>query len=197
MSPRLVLEIALRVMGLWFFFTGISTLTTTVSVLLWTPSGSMRSIWLYFVATVVVQFLLGGVLVFCAPAIAAWFYPAGNESDSPRAVGPGDLYRAACFVLGAYLLVAASQPAGRLLDAVNSSGAFGPSAAGDAVTLIVHVAAGLLLVFGSRRIADLLANLRYDPSTIPNQQLSLAMLLILIVLVAVALGVFRMISVGP
>jgi hypothetical protein len=196
MSARLLVEIALRVMGLWFFFTAIGSLTTTVSVILSVPSGTFY-IW-GLIATIVVQLLIGGVLVFCAPAMAAWFYPTVDEMEpTQRAIGPGDVYRTASFVLGVYLLVAASHPAGRLLVAGRSGTTLGPSAAADAVTLVVHVASGLVLVFGSRRIAELLANLRYDPDTIPKQQLSLAMVLIFIVLVAVALGVFRIISVGP
>ena len=64
------------------------------------------------------------------------------------------------------------------------------------MTTVVYVATGVLLVFGSQRISELLLNLRYDPDTIPKQQLSIAMLLILVVLFAVILGVIRRMSLG-
>ncbi len=193
MSATRILEIALRVMGLWFFFHSIIALTT-FSFYLSVPAAT-DYIW-GAVATVIVQFLLSGILIFGAPAIAAWFYPPVGESEGVRVVvGPGDIYRTACFILGAYLLVAAAHPAGRLLIVGLGRNAFSQQAA-DAVTFIVYVSSGLLLVFGSRRIAEVLSKLRYNPDTIPQQQFSLAMLLILIVVVSVVLGVFRMLSPG-
>jgi hypothetical protein len=194
MSGRLLLEIALRISGLWFLFTAITTLTATLSVL--SVSGWTDYLW-GAVASVVAQFLLGGALVFCAPAVARWFYPAAAESEgSPVSVGPGDVYRTACFVLGVYLLVSTARPAGRLLEAGLSGEALSRSIA-DAMTLIVYAASGVLLVFGARPIAELLSNLRYDPDTIPKQQISLAVLLVFVVLVAVVVGVFRMIALTP
>jgi hypothetical protein len=195
MSARLLLEVALRIMGLWFFLTSMTTLVATVSVL-WSIAGSTAYLW-GAVATFIAQFVLGGMLVFGAPAVARWFYPAREESEGLRlAVGPGDVYRTACFVLGAYLLVATAHPLGRLLSAGWSGEAAGRLVA-DFVTFTVYACGGVLLVFGSRPIAQMLSNLRYDPDTIPKQQLSLAALLLFIVLVAVVLGVFRMISLGP
>ena len=182
-------------MGLWFFFTSITTLTATVSVFFSVP-GPAGYIW-GATATVITQFFLGGTLIFWAPAMAAWFYPPVAESEESQiVVGPGDIYRTACFVLGAYLLVATAHPAVRLLGGGLSGDTSGRLAA-DAVIFIVYASSGLLLVFGSHRISEMLSNLRYDPDTIPKQQISLAMLLIFIALVAVILGVFRRISLGP
>lgn len=195
MSARVLFEIALRVLGLWFFFTSIVTLTAIVTVsfsglgptgYLWGPA-----------ATAAAQFIIGGLLVFFAPAMSAWFYPAIAESEAQRAaIGPGDIYRAACFVLGAYLLVSAARPAALLLDTVLSGERLGRAPA-EAMILVVYAGSGLLLVFGSRPIAELLSNLRYDPDTIPKQQFSLALLLTVIVVVAIALGTFRMLYPGP
>ena len=195
MTARLLFEIALRVLGLWFFFTSIVTLTTivTVSFSIPGPTGYLRGA----AATNVAQFVIGILLVYFAPAMSAWFYPSVAQSEAPRvAVGPGDIYRAACFVLGAYLLVSASRPAALLLDAVLSGESLGRAAA-EVMTLVVYAGSGLLLVFGSRPIAEMLSNLRYDPDTIPKQQFSLALLLTVIVVVAIALGAFRMLYPGP
>ena len=63
--------------------------------------------------------------------------------------------------------------------------------AADAITAAVYLATGLVLVFGSQRIGQFMSNLRYDPDTIPKQQVSLALLLLAILAFAVILGVIR------
>jgi hypothetical protein len=147
--------------------------------------------------TIITRMLLGGALVYGAPAVAGRFYPRDSLNEESRlAVGPGDIYRTACFVLGAYLLVSTARPAGLLVsNAV--SGSWQPNQlAAEAVTAVVYMFSGLLLVFGSHRIAEMLSSLRYDPDTVPRQQISLAMLLIVLVLIAVVLGVARRLSLG-
>ena len=54
----------------------------------------------------------------------------------------------------------------------------------------------LFFSFGSRRIGQLFANLRYDPDTIPKQQVSLAFLLLLVLAVSLILGVIRTFTFG-
>ena len=182
MSFRILLEIVLRIMGFWLLLTAIPDLTTTSSFFLtalWGPQPNLPNFVLGSVAGIVARLVVGAVLVFWSPAIAARFYPEDSESPELEvAIGPGDVYRTACFVLGAYLLVSIAPPVGRLLSAAFRgtplSGSMAGSLAGDLVTAVVYASVGLLLVFGSRRIADMLANLRYDPDTIPRQQLSLA-----------------------
>ena len=198
MSARLLLEIALRVLGIWFFIDSIPDLMSTTSFLLSraVPLGQTDYI-LVTIVTIIARMLLGGAMVLGAPAVAARFYPPDSERGESRlAVGSGDIYRTACFVLGAYLLVATAHPAGLLLSAAVTGGWQPGPLAANAVTAIVYVFSGLLLVFGSRRIAEMLSNLRYDPDTIPRQQISLAMLLILLGLIAVVLGVARRLSLG-
>ena len=91
-------------------------------------------------------------------------------------------------------MVEAADPAGLLAMAVLQEPA-GLASRGDliaqCITLAVRIVAGVLLIFGSSTIGRLLANLRYDPDTIPKQQLSIAMLLVLLVLFAVVLAIIR------
>ena len=147
------------------------------------------------ILSVLVRMLIGGALAFGAPAVAARFYPIDSQGEDSRlSVGPGDIYRTACFVLGAYLLVATAQPAGLLLADAVRGGWRQTNLIANAITATVYFFSGSLLVFGSRRIAELLTNLQYDPDTIPSQRISLAMLLTFLVLIAAILVVTRQLS---
>ncbi len=198
MSTRLLLEMAIRVLGLWFVFTGISSLASNF-VLLTVLSSSVPlapAQWLIWTAVpVVVQGVLGAALIWWAPWIASRFYPAGPE-ESPLHfnVGPGDVYRVACFVAGVCFLVHTAEPASRLVASLMQSGPskrLSPQEVADSMATMVYAVAGVILVFGSRRIGELLSNLRYDPNTVPQQQFSLAILLVLVLLFALILGTIR------
>jgi hypothetical protein len=63
--------------------------------------------------------------------------------------------------------------------------------ANNVVPLLANAVGGALLVFGARPISDLLANLRYDPDTIPKQQISIALLLVALVAFALILTILR------
>lgn len=199
MSTRLLLEVAIRVLGIWMVFSAI-TGATSIAV------GYLPFLWSYPVVglaesligsglAVVVHSGVGAVAVWCAPWIAARFYPARSEDAQLLfKVGPGDVYRVACFVLGVYLLADAAEPAARLaMFSMQGSVLTANSGRGiaDLIAATVHLAAGTLLVFGSRWIGDIISHLRYDPDTIPRQQISLAVLLLCVLGVAVVLGILR------
>jgi hypothetical protein len=206
MSARILFEVALRVLGVWLFFSAVSSLTSLVSFYLTNVPGlspgmlsyNMMSYFVTSTASFFMELLMSGALIFAAPRIAARFYPRKAEDQELRvAVGPGDVYRTACFVLGAYFLVRTAEPAGRLVGAGLSGRVFfQASQLADALTAMVYVASGILLVFGSRKISQLLSNLRYDPDTIPAQRFSLAVLMILLFLCAIVLGVIRFMAQG-
>ena len=61
---------------------------------------------------------------------------------------------------------------------------------------MVYVASGILLVFGSRKISEMLSRLGYDPDTIPAERFSIVILLILLVLFAIMVGVIRFMAHG-
>ncbi len=203
MSARLLLEISLRVLGLWLVFK-IVALAMVVPLFMsniWSSVGSDSTLYiLFYILPTALQVVLGAALTYCAPRIAAVFYPPHAETERLQInVGPGDVYRTASFVLGAYLLVHAVQPACRLVVAGfrGIPGGWQESQlVVDAVTMIVNTAAGTLLVFGSNWIGKFLSNLRYDPDTIPKQQISIAAMLVLILLFALCLGVIRWMTFG-
>ncbi|MCI0333153.1 MAG: hypothetical protein L0228_08020 [Planctomycetes bacterium] len=198
MSARLLLEVALRILGLWLLASTISTVTFMASWYV-ADGGATGGVGLnYLVSTgayAVVQSALGIALIRWAPNISARFYPSDVQESEPQIhVGPGDIYHTACFVLGVYLLVLGVDFSGKLAIEGLSTG-WGNQLASAAVSAIVYTASSLLLIFGSRRIGQLVSNLQYDPDSIPQQQFSLRLLLIITVLVAVILGVIRLISV--
>lgn len=199
MSARLLLEVTLRVLGLWSLYTAIGNVATYVSFL-WDSTTPGLSQWLApIVVGFVVQCILGITLIWWAPWIAARFYPAAaNEAVVHLNVGAGDVYRVACFVLGVYLLVGTAQPASRFVAAAMAgpSSWSRPQIISDAVATLVYAAAGIVLVFRSEGIGRFLSSLRYDPDRIPKPQFTLLMLLLLMLFVGVVLAVIRMLTPG-
>lgn len=201
MPARLLLEIAIRVLGLWFFFKAIIDLANTAYYFveptsLFLPQEMITTAWV----PIAVQAALGVILTWWGPWISARFY-SGRTGDLQLHlnIGPGDVYRVACFVLGVYLLVHSAAPAAQLVISLLERERWSwqlRRGADDAVRAIVYFGSGILLIFGSRRIGTLISNLRYDPNTIPRQQMSLAFLLVLLVLIALALGLIRWLTVG-
>ncbi len=195
MSARILLEVTLRILGLWYIFTSLNTLTTTVSFYMsggWAPaSAEMTSFAIAHGVSIAVQVAIGLGLIVCAPSVAARFYrEEADAGESPGRVGPGDLYHTACFVLGAYVLINTAAPLGRLVIA-RFRGIEQGWLASDLFTIIVHTAAGILLIFGSRRISELMSSLRHDPESIPKQRLGVSILLTLIVFFGLLIGVIR------
>ena len=200
MSARLLLEVALRVLGFWALLNFILAISTTVSLFLSEMNfhGNLGmvdpAIWSSAIA-LAMQFVVGAMLLWLAPVIAAKFYPQEVEGETPQIrVGPGDVYRVACFVLGAYLLVQGALTASNAVVIGferQLSGLSQPQLIQGGVNASIYIVSGLLLVFGSRPISELFLNLRYDPETIPQQQISIAALLVVLVAVAVVIGVIR------
>ena len=166
--------------GVWFCLTAFTGLVGAVSFFLqsgWNMAEFLR----------VRHACCGGAAGGCG--ISSSWRPASPhvsigaaEIDQPLqiAVGPGDIFRTACFVLGVYWLVRASLPAGRLV--VSGFWAQGlrrcqswRSTRSDRLRSQWHLAC-----LWRTQIAELLTNLRYDPDTIPAQRFSIAMLLIVI-----------------
>ena len=171
MSARLLLEVALRILGIWFIVAALNALATTAAMYQsggWGGSSGEVSRWFFASGvSIVVQFALGLGLIICAPVFAARFYREQTDAaESQVRVGPGDIYHIACLVLGAFVFISAAEPAGRIVNAGFQGQKY--RIAGDAFTMIVYMSSGILLVFGSRRIGELLSSLRYDPESIPN-----------------------------
>lgn len=195
MSARLLLEVALRVLGIWFLCMAIMDASTSIWYLSAVFGQSSRPFGfyglIYFGISVAIRLAIGIALIRWAPGISARFYPADRPSEEQRTtVSPGDIFHTACFVLGAYLLVQGTVSA--LGMSRSMSGA--DFVIHFALAAAVYGAGGLFLIFGARRIGEFLAGLRYDPESIPKQQFSLRLLLIVVGVVAVVLGVVRMIS---
>lgn len=192
--------VALRIMGLWFIFGGVSLVPMVVSQLFWAPPGSMTGgeqlrLWLAGTMSFGVRIVVGVLILVYSGWIAAKLYPqpvTGSSDLSFGKVGAGDLFRIASFVLGIYAMLLAVTPAVRLAGELVE---WGPRGDGfvvhDAVHAGVYLASGLLLAFGARPIAQWMASLRYDADTIPRQQISLLFLMGVVLVVAVVLGLMR------
>jgi hypothetical protein len=199
MSAKLLLEVALRILGLWFIFSALPGLASTASWFIAEGFATSGVDFYYFVPSgisFIVQALLGLAAIYWAPNISARFYPPDVEaSQSPTRIGPGDIYHTACFVFGMYFLVSGAVAGGRA--AITALGA----GSSDRIALIfvsalVYTTFGLFLVFGAGRIGQFISSLQYDPDSIPRQQFSLKLILIVTVLIAVMMGLIRMLSVA-
>lgn len=198
MTARLLLEVALRIMGCWFLLTSVLRLDWVLYALLsGTSDIPNQSTSYYFISssiTLVLQVLLGFGLIYFAPLLAIRFYREEVDIGTTQSrIGPGDLYHIACFGLGIHFLISAAEPLGRLVSA-GMEGFSADRLVGVAFTAVVYVAASLILTFGSQRIGKMLTGLRYDPDAIPKQQLSVSFLLGVMVFFAVLLGVLKFIS---
>ena len=196
-TGRLLTEVGLRLIGLWYVFAAIESLVNSVSYLFYAYLGSQANFNVFpsLVAVVVAftQFGIAFVIIRWAPRVAARFYPGEVATPEPRlAVGPGDIYHTACFILGAYCLVQGATFG--VMGAIQfATGQSGTPIQYAGAGVLVYTASGLLLIFGARPIAEFIGGIRHDPDSIPNQQFSLKMLLIVTGIVAVILGVARMI----
>jgi len=187
-------------MGLWFVFDGICHIPVSAAQLLWElpisiPTWQGVVLTLSDTLTVAARLVVGVLVVVFSGRMASKFYPQTPENAGEirfGRVGAGDLFRIASFVLGIYALFQAASPAIRLVERLMVGSPYtGGSVIHDAVQAGVFFVSGLLLVFGARPIAQLMANLSYDPDTLPSQQISLWLLLALIAVVAIVLGLMR------
>lgn len=194
MSARQLFEVALRILGVWFVLSSITTMTMTASLYLsggLAGTGVNTARWVFASGVnFLIEFVIGLGLILYAPVVTGFCYRKQDDAEeSEIRIGPGDIYHVACFVLGAFVFVKAAEPAGRMVNAGFQGSNYGM--AGDAFTMIAYMSAGLLLVFGARRIGEGLSRMKYDPDSIVDQQISVRILLVLTALVAVALGVAR------
>lgn len=197
MPARLLFEIAIRVLGLWSAVVAASSLAGVVCYLYPGMSGSLGpgsipDVIIAYGVPICVQGLLGIMLIWRGPWLAARFYPANSgDAQIQLNVGSGDVHRIACCVLGIYFLVHAAEPGSRfVVDLIQKTWPSDTTVI-NGVVAAAYTAAGVLLVFGARHLGQLLSNLRYDPDTIPRQQISLAVLLGMILAVGVILGAIR------
>ncbi len=196
MSARLILEVALRVLGFWFLLYSVDNLVNTVAVHIafqGKPPGVGLPVSAHLLM-LTVHVGVGPLLIYLAPTISAWFYAPRCDNDSNVIhVGPRDVYRIACFVLGAYLLVQTAAPASRIaLTAIRDPRFVWTKGqlVSDALVLAVNTSAGLFLVFGSMPISKYLSN-STDAVGIPPHRLTLGMMIAMLAVFAIILALLR------
>lgn len=203
MTARQLMEVALRVLGVWFVAQAVFDTAQWAASYSFFPGTMGVTQAAFFAAAVIVgavQLALGIALIFVASRIANRFYanePAAEGAPSRiglSQIGPGHLYHVASYLLGAYFLVYGIQAAAALAIRAMSSSVPADQMATPGTTAVVYIGSGLLLIFGARRIAEMLSLVRYDPDSIPQQQFSLKLLLGITVAAAVALVVLKMMT---
>jgi hypothetical protein len=194
MKARLLLEVAIRLLGLWMSFESFVEGVAFLSYMPGLLGGQVPGAEYYLVTvavSVVAKVVVGVIALIKAPRIASWIYPdESGDSEIALGVRPGDLYHIACFILGTYFLVhGVSLAAQSSFELVN--GFASDRFVSRLLTFLVYFGSGLLLVFGGRRIAEWMAAIKYDPDSVPKQQFSIRLLLIVTFVVALILSIVR------
>jgi hypothetical protein len=138
---------------------------------------------------------VGPLLICFAPRISAWFYTPRSDIDSNAIrVGPRDVYRIACFVLGVYLLVQTAAPVSRIaLAAIQDPRSVWMQGqlVNDALVVAVNTSAGLFLIFGSMPISKFLSNTT-DAVGVPPHRLTIIMMITMLGVFAGILALLRL-----
>jgi len=171
MTPRTILILALRILGIWFFLNAIAgaAYAATASYqyagelasfrvpLLGLRSG-VEFVVLAFVQPVF-QFVAAAVLLLCAPRIASLYYRSDAYPDAGTAasgVTLTDVYRIVMQTLGVLTCLRAISP---LTLAIASLGDFGgspqlvPKQLATTLEAILYIAIGGILIGGASAIA--------------------------------------------
>ena len=198
MSARLLLELALRVLGFWYLLYSVDNLMATISLHMafqGKPPGANIPVS-YHLLMLAVHAAIGPLLIGFAPRIAASFYASQLELDSSVIhIGPRDVYRIACFVLGVYLLVDIAAPLSRILLTALQNPHFvwaNGQLVIDSLVVAVKVAAGLFLAFGSMPISKFFSNTA-DPVSIPPHRLTMMMMITMLAIFAGMLTLLRVV----
>ena len=209
-SASNLLTVTLRILGFWLVFRSIIMLPSIVvyATQAFRPSNSFGmdpiTIILMIVLQLVSPLVVGIGVILLAGRISRRFYPPSDRAAGSiafGAVGAGDLYHIASFMMGVYVLIQAVGPAVRFLAGAMGAGPFAmePWAQGgvsDMITAAVYSVSGLALVFGGPGIAQAMVAVPRDSDEVPVPQFSIRMLLILAVAFAIVLGVLRAVVVG-
>jgi hypothetical protein len=195
MTARQLMEVALRVLGVWFVVHAVisgAQAIASMNLILPATGFSLSAYLIAVEAVAAVQLGLGLVLVFGGPRIASHFYrdePVANHV--PSRIGPGDLYHVASYLLGVYFLVQGLEACAAIAFRLLSGKVPSNLRAYPEMAAIISTVSGLLLIFGARRIAEMLSLLRHDPDSLPRQQFSLKLLLGITFAIAMVLGLYR------
>jgi hypothetical protein len=204
-SARNLLTVALQVFGFWLVCRAIIALPQVAAYAMYafqspSPSGTGPMLGISMMAVQLGAPLVVGIgVILLAGRISGRFYPASDrtaDSITFGRVGAGDLYRIASFLLGVYMLIQAVGPGVSFFGTTMRGEplAFETWAQGgvnNLITAAVYSLSGLVLIFGSRGIAQAMAAVPRDSDQVPLPQFSIRMLLILGVVFAVVLGVLR------
>ena len=160
--------LALRLFGIWLL---IQAIEQFVPLLLYVISGSGPSRGFSYAVTIVFwlvgRSVIGLVLLFFAPAIAARFYPSASSSKSQRVEDEVNFLKIGMQLLGVYALLLAVQYASRVIVGYLSGDGFSLNAGGSyfasLVTFGLNLAFAAILIIWNEQVVTLLAKFRYVP----------------------------------
>ena len=175
MTPRALLTVALRVMGLWFLLTGVVAVAYSLAAVSWPDEARVASgLPLNPYPTVIAQVvysLYGGVLLFCAPSIASWFCKPDQSNAAPggtASLSAGSAFQISLRLLGIYVFVSAIDPVGRVVANLLKTSVWQVELERinrvDVIHAVLYLLVAAFLFFGSRRI------IAWFPLSGPNEK---------------------------
>jgi hypothetical protein len=208
-SARNLMTVALRILGFWLICKSIIALSQISAYAMYAMQSSNNlgdSIYMLLMTVVQVggPAAVGISVILLAGRISRRIYPSSDPTADLIAfgrVGAGDLYHIASFMMGVYMLIQAVEPGVRFLAGTMKTGltSMEPWAEDRVINMIpaaVYSLSGLVLIFGSRGIAQAMVAVPRNSDEVPVPQFGIRSLLILGVVFAVVLGVLRMVMDG-
>ncbi len=207
-----IATVVIRLVALWMIVHVAGTLLTNVAwmvilVIQGGPAGisSINSQFIglsVYVAAALVYVGAAVALFLLAPRVGRLIsrsQDAASTSIDVTRIGAGQAYHIATFVTGVILVTTAIRPAAQGVAGLLTTSAAIRWAGGvggayglvNMVEAVTRAAFGVFLMFGAKQIAFWMASLRYDPDNVPNQRISLRLLLVLATVIAVVLILMR------
>lgn len=179
MTSRELFILVLRGIGFWAGVRALYHLCGAIAnfVIVWdyarshadrTDGDGLMRLLLASFGTPVVQLLLAACLVFGTVRIAKFFYREPEAAEPPRilAVNSEDLYRTFAQVLGLYCLLWAVYPLSGLVSMAAQWNEFASHpihVVTDISKVVLYLGCAFGMVFGAKRIARWMSNLRHVP----------------------------------
>lgn len=208
MNARDWFTLALRLFGIWVVVQTLTLMLAMASeVILFLVAGQAPPLgggYVFVLETsvaAVAGLICGLVLLFRAPRIARWFYrspPDQAEAGPPLTIDTEGVYRIAAFLLGVYAWLQAVRPGVWAVVALVRQGGVtwqSEQIIGNLLQAVLFGLIGAALVFGSRGLAQFLAQLRDDAPDGPTAQFTLRLILVIVVGTAITLGLIRWLTI--
>ncbi len=206
MNLKHLTVVAIRVAAVFWLLSTILGLFSTLAMVIPQFSGlgfSLNDGFGYLLTPIMVMVVQCAVALFLflfavslANFVCSDIPSAENIPQEKIAIGAGDIYHVASFILGIYTLVQAISPAVQgivdLVATVENMAMNNYSTATNLATAAIFLVIGIGLTIGAKGISRFMVSLGHDSDDIPAQQFSMRLILVIVIGIGVVLGIIRL-----